>query len=71
MWYDYVIPRNPRVILPIHLLDRYPDYWSCPDDFLPERWLNKEECNARHKFCFIQWKAETVRVSSLLPTISD
>jgi cytochrome P450 len=56
-WRGYVIPRKTRVILPIHLLHRHPDYWSNPDDFIPERWLNKEECNARHKFCFIPFSA--------------
>jgi cytochrome P450 family 4 len=56
-WHGYVIPRKTRVLIPIHLLNRHPEYWSNPDDFIPERWLNKEECNSRHKFCFIPFLA--------------
>ena len=56
-WHGYTIPVRTRIILPIHLLNRHPDHWSNPDDFLPERWFNKEECNARHKFCFIPFSA--------------
>ena len=57
VWHRYTIPINTRVILPIHLLNRHPDHFSKPEEFLPERWLDKKECTTRHKFCFIPFSA--------------
>jgi cytochrome P450 family 4 len=56
-WHGYLIPKKTRILLPIHLLNRHPDYWSNPDDFVPDRWMNKDECVSRHKFCFIPFSA--------------
>ena len=53
----YTIPSKTRLVLPIHLLHRHPDYWSSPDDFCPERWLNEDVCAARHRFCFLPFSA--------------
>lgn len=57
VWHGYKIPINTRVVLPIHLLNRHPDHFSKPDEFIPERWFDKEECTNRHKFCFIPFSA--------------
>jgi cytochrome P450 len=56
-WQGYKIPKNTRGIIPIHLLNRHPDYFKDPDEFIPDRWLDKDECTARHKFCFIPFSA--------------
>jgi cytochrome P450 family 4 len=57
VWHGYKIPCNTRVILPIHLLNRHPDHFTKPEEFIPERWFDKEECTNRHKFCFIPFSA--------------
>jgi cytochrome P450 len=56
-WKGYTIPAKTRLVIPIHLLHRHPDYWSRPDDFWPERWLNDKEAAARHRFCFLPFSA--------------
>lgn len=56
-WKGYTIPTNTRLFIPLHLLHRHPDHWSSPEDFRPERWFNKEECAARHRFCFLPFSA--------------
>lgn len=57
VWYGYTIPAHTRVIIPIHLLNRHPDHFNNPEEFIPERWMDKEECNNRHKFAFIPFSA--------------
>ena len=57
VWHGYTIPSGTRIILPIHLLNRHPDHFTKPEEFIPERWFDKEECNKRHKFCFIPFSA--------------
>ena len=49
----YIIPANTRLLIPVHLLHRHPEYWSEPEDFVPERWLNPDQVVPRHKFCFL------------------
>lgn len=56
-WKGFTIPSNIRLVIPFHLLHRHPDHWSNPLDFTPERWLNNEETDARHKFCFLPFSA--------------
>eukprot|EP00584_Thalassiosira_punctigera_P013042 CAMPEP_0172558510 /NCGR_PEP_ID=MMETSP1067-20121228/79453_1 /TAXON_ID=265564 ORGANISM="Thalassiosira punctigera, Strain Tpunct2005C2" /NCGR_SAMPLE_ID=MMETSP1067 /ASSEMBLY_ACC=CAM_ASM_000444 /LENGTH=531 /DNA_ID=CAMNT_0013347887 /DNA_START=72 /DNA_END=1667 /DNA_ORIENTATION=- len=34
------IPPHTRVMIPIYLLHRHPKYWTEPECFKPERWLN-------------------------------
>ena len=42
-WHGYTIPRNTRIVLPFHMLQRHPDYWHTdPEIFAPERWLDKD-----------------------------
>ena len=35
MWHGYTIPSGTRVILQIHLLNRHPDHFTKPEDFIP------------------------------------
>lgn len=56
-WQGYTIPANTRLNISPHLLHRHPDHWSNPDDFIPERWLNKGDCASRHRFCFLPFSA--------------
>jgi len=46
------IPAKTRVTMPIDLIHRHPDYWSNPDSFQPERWLN-DECPASNKNAYL------------------
>jgi cytochrome P450 len=56
-WKGSTIPASTRVVIPFHLLHRHPDHWSNPLMFTPERWLNNEETDARHKFCYLPFSA--------------
>jgi cytochrome P450 len=56
-WKGFTIPSNTRLMIPFHLLHRHPDHWSNPLNFTPERWLNKKENDARHKFCYLPFSA--------------
>ena len=56
-WKGYTIPPDTHIRIPIHLIHRHPDHWTDPDDFLPERWLDEEANNKRHKFAFIPFSA--------------
>jgi cytochrome P450 len=58
-WKGFTIPAKTRVLIPFHLLHRHPDHWSNPLEFRPERWLNKEENDARHRFCYLPFSAGT------------
>jgi cytochrome P450 len=53
----FTIPAHTRLVIPFHLLHRHPDHWSNPLLFTPERWLDNEETDARHKFCFLPFSA--------------
>jgi len=46
------VPANTRLIIPIHLLHRHPNYWKDPDSFKPERWLGKEHPSS-HKHAYM------------------
>ncbi len=37
----YEIPTGTTVFLSIYALQRHPDFWDRPLEFLPERWLDK------------------------------
>jgi len=49
----YTVPANTRLVIPLFLLQRHPDHWTHPDEFLPERWLNEKEMANRHAYCFL------------------
>ena len=36
------IPPGTRVMIPIYLLHRNPDYWTEPECFKPERWMDQK-----------------------------
>ena len=38
------------VLVSTHNLHRHPDFWTNPDEFLPERWLNGERPAARYAY---------------------
>ncbi len=38
----YHIPKNSSIILSTYTLHRHPEFWSAPDAFLPERFMEKE-----------------------------
>lgn len=52
-WKGYTIPANTRIDIPFVLLHRHPDHWPKPLEFLPERWLDTDANNARHRCCFL------------------
>jgi cytochrome P450 len=57
-WHGHcMVPAHTRLLIPIHLLHRHADYWTRPDDFIPKRWLDRDECAARHRFCFLPFSA--------------
>mmetsp|Transcript_34479 Transcript_34479/g.83650 ORF Transcript_34479/g.83650 Transcript_34479/m.83650 type:complete len:153 (-) Transcript_34479:296-754(-) len=52
------IPPNTRIVLSTYVLGRHPKYWDDPNDFKPERWLDKsEEFSARIRFAFFPFSA--------------
>jgi len=52
------IPPHTRVMIPIYLLQRHPRYWSEPEEFKPERWLNHGERDAKfHHFAYLPFSA--------------
>lgn len=53
----YSIPAGTRIFIPINMIHRHPDHWSKPLDFAPERWLDKERVNSRHRYCFMPFGA--------------
>ena len=44
----YTIPADTLIITNIHGVHRDPDYWTDPDMFRPERWLDDENNIIRH-----------------------
>jgi cytochrome P450 len=56
-WKAYTIPAKTRLVIPIHLLHRHPDHWERSDEFQPERWLDKDAMDRRHKFSFLPFSA--------------
>jgi cytochrome P450 len=54
---EYDIPPKTRIVIPVYLLHHHPDHWTSPDAFLPERWLDAEENDKRHRFCFLPFSA--------------
>lgn len=42
---DYTIPAGCNVVIPIKLVHTLPEYWKTPNQFNPDRFLNKEEAN--------------------------
>ena len=54
----YDIPKDTRIVLPMHLLHRHPKYWDDPESFLPERWLNvSDNERERRRFSFFPFSA--------------
>jgi len=52
------IPPHTRVMIPIYLLHRHPKYWTDPECFKPERWLNKNEKDPKfHHFAYLPFSA--------------
>jgi len=57
---DTLIPAKTRIIIPILILHQDPRYWSCPDEFRPERWLDENggPCYpASHKYAYLPFSA--------------
>jgi len=46
------IPPLTRLVIPIHLLHRHPNYWKDPEEFQPERWLGEAHPSS-HKHAFM------------------
>jgi cytochrome P450 len=52
------IPPGTRIIVPIYLLHRHPDYWSEPESFKPERWLNSDQTERKFQpFAYLPFSA--------------
>jgi cytochrome P450 len=52
------IPPGTRIIVPIWLLHRHPDYWSEPESFKPERWLNSGQAERKFQpFAYLPFSA--------------
>ncbi|KAL7536433.1 hypothetical protein ACHAXR_009916 [Thalassiosira sp. AJA248-18] len=52
------IPPKTRVVIPIYLLQRNPKYWTDPECFKPERWLNTNEKDPKfHHFAYLPFSA--------------
>lgn len=47
-----IVPAGTRLIIPIHLLHRHPNYWKDPEEFQPERWLGEKHPSS-HKHSFM------------------
>lgn len=45
------LPAGLRIQIPIKLLHRHPKYWTDPEEFKPERWLEQDE--KFHRFAFL------------------
>lgn len=46
------VPASTRLVIPIHLLHRHPNYWEDPEEFKPERWLGENNPSS-HKYAFM------------------
>jgi cytochrome P450 len=46
------IPPLTRLVIPIHLLHRHPNYWKDPEEFHPERWMGEAHPSS-HKHAFM------------------
>jgi cytochrome P450 len=56
----YTVPAGTRLIIAPYLLHRHPKYWSDPETFEPERWLQKEaneEFLSQIRFAFLPFSA--------------
>lgn len=52
------IPPRTRLVIPIYLLHRHPDYWSEPNSFKPERWLGFSQTDRKFQpFAFLPFGA--------------
>jgi cytochrome P450 len=45
------------VVISPMILHRHPDYWDRPEEFVPERWLDREAEKRRPKFAFVPFSA--------------
>jgi len=46
----YHIPANAMVVINIAMIQRHPGFWSNPEGFMPERFINQK---AQHKYAFL------------------
>ncbi|KAK1319571.1 Cytochrome P450 71A1 [Acorus calamus] len=53
----YSIPKKCRVIINAWAIGRHPDYWEMPEEFQPERFLNRSVDYKGHEFQFIPFGA--------------
>ena len=52
------LPPHTRITIPIYLLHRNPKYWTEPESFKPERWLNSNENDRKHHhFAYLPFSA--------------
>lgn len=77
-WCGYSIPPKTRLVLPIHVLHRSPEYYDRPEEFQPERWLDQNK-DGQKNYSFIPFskgprncigqRFATIEVKILLATI--
>jgi len=48
----YPFPQQTMVQIPIYFLHRHPEYWSQPEDYLPERW-GAPEAKQQHRYAYL------------------
>lgn len=55
----YTIPKDTNLVVLTHLLHRHPNYWTDPETFSPERWLNGETASGMdtRNFTFLPFGA--------------
>uniref|UniRef100_A0A1A9ZLJ0 Cytochrome P450 n=1 Tax=Glossina pallidipes TaxID=7398 RepID=A0A1A9ZLJ0_GLOPL len=53
---NFTLPRNTHIVLPLYAVGRDPQYFSNPDDFLPERFLLENTIKI-HPFSFVPFSA--------------
>lgn len=46
----YTIPAQSMIVVNIAMIQRHPEFWSNPEGFMPERFLNKK---LEHKYAFL------------------
>ncbi|XP_028416658.1 cytochrome P450 4F5-like isoform X2 [Dendronephthya gigantea] len=54
----YNIPADSMIVVPIYALHRKPEYWSDPETFNPERFLEQNrQNNPNHRYAFMPFSA--------------
>ena len=62
----YVLPTGTKVIIPIAMVHRRPDFWPDPAKFDPDR-FSPETSKSRHPFRFLPDEVEKRPVCSYIP----